>query len=132
MDDPFEYYFLKKLRDLQQTSTVDKYYCRFDFLSMFVLFEYPWICAQYFLSTFILGLKQEIQAYVLQFHPTNVVDAYDLACVYEYSHCSRSYSANSSSTRMPPQSFTEQLSVSDVLSNKEEEKSHILNIVAPL
>lgn len=42
-------------------------------------------CESYFVSTFILGLKNDLQVYVLRHHPCTVIDAYGLACIQEYS-----------------------------------------------
>lgn len=78
MINPFDYHAPTLIRDLKQFPTVDYYYSYFDLLWRLILCHVSEICDAYFLSRFICGFKIENQAYALQFHPTNVPDAYEL------------------------------------------------------
>lgn len=83
-NNPFDYYALASMCNIKQFSSIDHYYSHFDCLRTFILWHFLRICNVYFRSQFICSLKMDIQVYVLQHHPINVLDACELALICEY------------------------------------------------
>ncbi|KAL5721184.1 hypothetical protein ACHQM5_013776 [Ranunculus cassubicifolius] len=84
MEDLYSNYLHDALDRIEQTSTVDEFYIRFESVRDLVSSSQPWIPESYFASRFIYGLREDIQPYVIQFHPVHVIDAFQLACIFEY------------------------------------------------
>ncbi|KAL5729826.1 hypothetical protein ACHQM5_002722 [Ranunculus cassubicifolius] len=68
---------------LQQTSTVDEYQNRFEELKSLMLQKNPHLTAEYFIMSFISGLKDDIRHMVQMFRPASLAYAISLAKLQE-------------------------------------------------
>lgn len=64
---------------------VDEFYQQFDAIRFLVEYTETGVPEVYFSSLFVNGLLVEVQAYIKGFCPFTVIEAYPLACIFEYS-----------------------------------------------
>lgn len=83
MTDSILNYLIDRLHNCHQSSTVDAFYARFEFLHDMVLASFPELSEGYLISGFICGRKHDIQVYVLQCHANSLVEVVALALSQE-------------------------------------------------
>lgn len=69
---------------IEQHFTIKEFYHYFEVVCYLVSSLQPWLLEAKFASRFIYGLRGDIQGYVMCFQPITVLDAFHLACIYEY------------------------------------------------
>lgn len=84
MEDPFINFLHNELDYLQQTSNVDEFHQHYEVVRYHVSSLQPWLPEANFASQFTYGPRKDIQAYVLRFRPFTMIDAFDLACIHEF------------------------------------------------
>ncbi|XP_026450846.1 uncharacterized protein LOC113350969 [Papaver somniferum] len=82
-ENPMDDNFIGSFNKLCQVTTVEEYFEQFESLKALMLSSNPHLNEQYFVMSFISGLKDEIKNSVLMFHPPTLLQAFSLARMQE-------------------------------------------------
>ncbi|XP_026434748.1 uncharacterized protein LOC113332418 [Papaver somniferum] len=82
-ENPVEENFVGSFNKLVQSSSVDDYYEEFEMLKTLMLKMNPTLSEEYFVMSFLSGLKDEIGKTICMFHPKTLVDVFSLARLQE-------------------------------------------------
>ncbi|KAJ4817820.1 polyprotein [Rhynchospora pubera] len=72
-----------EFKRLHQVGKVQDYIRQFDTLQTKLMYERPYLPPEFYVSTFVEGLRDDIKAMVTMFKPQSLYDAYNLAGQYE-------------------------------------------------
>ncbi|XP_026450099.1 uncharacterized protein LOC113350204 [Papaver somniferum] len=82
-ENPFNDNYVGAFNKLMQINSVEEYFEQFETLKAFMLTKNQYLIKDYFILSFISGLKEEIRGSVLMFHPQSLMEAFSLARLEE-------------------------------------------------
>lgn len=76
---------IEEFNKLQQTGSVQDYQDKFEELKTLLLYKDPRLSEQYFVSSFISGLREELKPVVRMMKPSSLIEAFEIAHCQEQS-----------------------------------------------
>lgn len=78
-----ERYLIREFNGLKQWGTVERYQERFEDLRSQLLYYNPYLTEEYFIASYLSGLKEELMAFMDLAHPSTLEEAYEQARLHE-------------------------------------------------
>ncbi|XP_026399465.1 uncharacterized protein LOC113295338 [Papaver somniferum] len=121
-ENPVDDNFIGSFNKLCQVTTVEEYFEQFEAL---MLKSNPHLTEQYFVMSFISGLKAEIKNFILMFCPATLLQAFSLARMQEH----KSRSGNTTPKSSPPISPIKKLTREQMRARKEKGSCYNCDVV---